>query len=113
MAGGFVDVLGDFENLAETSSRTILGPYGKVVLSPAEELLAERVLVAHYPSAYEPAREIAQKLAASALRNEFEMDWKEVLRIAARPEYGNVNEVRSLVYETAETLGQRSPYDPD
>lgn len=111
VAGGFVDVLGDFENLAETNSRTILGPYGKVVLSPAEELLVERVLVAHYPARYEPAREIAQKLVASALRHEFEMDWKEVLRIAARSEYGNVEEVKRLVYETAETLGQRSPYD--
>ena len=111
VAGGFVDVLGDFENLAETNSRTILCPYGKVVLSPAEELLVERVLVAHYPATYQPAKEIAQKLAASALRNEFEMDWKEVLRIAARREYGNVGEVKKLVYETAETLGQRSPYD--
>jgi hypothetical protein len=40
-----------------------------------------------------------------------EMDWKEVLRIAARPEYGNISEVKDLVYETAQALGKRSPYD--
>ena len=33
--------------------------------------------------------------------------------IDARSEYGNVEEVKRLVYETAETLGQRSPYDPN
>ena len=111
VAGGFVDVLGDFENLAETSSRTILGPYGKVLLSPVEELLVERIFVSHYPAKYEPARECADKLAAAALRNEFEVDWAEVLRIAGRPEYGNINEVKAVIYETAKALGKRSPYD--
>jgi hypothetical protein len=113
VAGGFVDVLGGFETLAKTSSRTIVGLYGKVVLCPAEELLVERVLVSYYPAAYEPARECASKLVAAGLRSEFEMDWVEVLRIAAGPEYGNVNEVRELVHETAKALGKRSPYDSD
>jgi hypothetical protein len=111
VAGGFVDVLGQFENLSKTSSRTIRGPYGNVLLSPAEELLVERVLVSHYPAAYQPARECADKLIAAALRNEFEMDWTEVLRVAGRPEYGNINEVKTVIYETAKALGKRSPYD--
>jgi hypothetical protein len=51
------------------------------------------------------------KLVAAALRNEFAMDWAEVLRIAGRPEYGNIKEVRTVVYETAKALGKRSPYD--
>jgi hypothetical protein len=82
-------------------------------LCPAEELLVERVLVSVYPASYEPARECAAKLAASALRKEFEIDWDEVLQVAARSEYSNVNEVKKLVYETAKAIGQRSPYHPD
>jgi hypothetical protein len=113
VAGGFVDVLGDFENLARTSVRIVEGPYGKVMLSPAEELLVERVLVSFYPASYPPARECAQKLIAAALQKEIEMDWAEVERLAALPEYGSVTRVKELVHETAKALAQRSPYDPD
>jgi hypothetical protein len=113
VAGGFVDVLGDFENLAQTGLRTIAGPYGKVVLSPAEELVVERVLVSWYPAAYAPARECAAKLIAAGLRREYDIDWVEVLRIATRPEYGSAQQVKDLVYETAKALGKRSPYDSE
>ena len=113
VAGGYVDVLGPFEGMAKTGFRTIQGPYGDVILSPVEELLVERVLVASYPSNYEPARECARKLIVAALRREFEIDWGEVARIASRPEYANLEAVKELVYETAQALGKRSPYDPD
>lgn len=113
VAGGYVDILGDFENLASTNSRTISAPFGKVVLSPVEELLVERVLVGSYPASYPPALECARKLTAAALRNEFEIDWTEVSRLASRPEYGNLPDVKSIVDETAKALGFRSPYDSD
>jgi hypothetical protein len=64
-------------------------------------------------SAYKPAAECASKLIASALRKEFEIDWAEVLRLAARREYDSVEQVKRAVYETAKALGKRSPYDPD
>jgi hypothetical protein len=113
VAGGFVDVLGELETLATTSLRTIEGPYGKVVLSPVEELLVERVLVSWYPAAYQPARECATKLVAAGLRREFDIDWAEVLRIASRPEYESAQQLKDLIYETAKALGKRSPYDSD
>lgn len=113
VAGAFVDVLGALESLSKTRPRTIDGPYGKVLLAPAEELLVERVLVSFYPAPYAPARECAEKLIAAALRHELEIDWPEVTRLASLPEYGNLSQVKDLVHETAKTLGQRSPYDPD
>jgi hypothetical protein len=94
-------------------TRTIEGPYGKVALCPVEELLVERILVSWYPAGYQPAAECAAKLITAALRGEFEIDWAEVLRLAARPEYDSVKQVKRAVYETAKALGKRSPYDPD
>lgn len=111
VAGGYVDVLGDFENLARSQPRAILGPHGKVLLCPPEELLVERILISSYPSSYPPARECAIKLIAAALRGEIEMDWAEAATLASRPEYGNLQELKSVVHETAQTLGKRSPYD--
>jgi hypothetical protein len=110
VAGGFVDVLGQFENLAKTPIRKIAAPYGEVAIAPAEELLVERVLVSVYPYSYPPARDCALKLIGASLKGEVDIDWKEVQRLAERPEYGNFEEVRKLVDESAETLKDRSPY---
>ena len=113
VAGAFVDVLGVLESLSKAPPRTIAGPYGDIRLAPAEELLVERILVSFYPAPYSPARECAEKLIAAALRQELELNWPEVTRLAALPEYGNLKQVKDLVHETAQTLGKRSPYDSD
>jgi hypothetical protein len=109
--GGFVDILGSFENLARTPVRRIQGPYGPIAVAPVEELLVERILVATYPQPHPPARACAEKLATAALRHEIEFDWTEAQRLANRPEYDNFSEVRKLVDETAKAIQERSPYD--
>ena len=78
-----------------------------------EELLVERVLVAIYPQAHPPARECAKMLVAVALKGHLGMDWKEVRRLAGRPEYRILAECKALVRETANELKLKSPLDPD
>lgn len=113
VAGLFVDVLGEFENLATTSIRRLNSPTGEVKLSPVEELIVERVLVSKYPKDYPPARDCAKKLLAVALQNEVETDWNEVRRLASSSAYDNWNDVQQLTNEQAQALKVRSPYDPD
>ncbi len=113
VAGGFVDVLGEFENAARTPVRSIAAPFGVVKLSPIEELIVERVLVSKYPQDYPPAAECAKKVIGAALRREIEVDWMEVKRIAGTVGYKNWREVNETINEQAQALGQRSPYDSD
>jgi len=42
----------------------------------------------------------------------FEMDWKEVRRLAERPEYRILPELTRLVNNVSRELGKPSPYDP-
>ncbi len=111
VAGVFVDILGELENLAHTQIRRIQGPYGEVRMNPVEELLVERVLVSVYPGEHPPARECAKKLAASALLKEFELDWREVKRLANIKEYLVWPQVKALIDEQAQALSVGSPYD--
>ncbi len=113
VGGLFVDLLAHFENLARTPLRRLEGPYGQVCLCPVEELIVERVLIAHYPRDYPPARDCAKKLAAAALQGEVETDWAEVKRLALLPAYQNWRDVQALVHEQARALQIRSPYHPD
>ena len=113
VGGLYVDVLGDFENLARTPIRRLDGPCGEVRISPVEELLVERVLISKYPGDYPPARECATKLMAAALLGEIETDWAEVKRLAEDTAYKNWNDVKELVHEQAEALQVRSPYHSD
>ncbi len=113
VAGDYVDVLGSFENLARTPLRKLQGPYGEIRISPVEELIVERILVARYPQDFPPARECAKKLLAAALREEIETDWREVKRLAQSSAYQNWKDVEALVYEQAKALQVRSPYDSD
>lgn len=113
VAGAYVDVLGAFENLAQTPIRILKTPYGEVRLAPVEELIVERILVSTYPGDYPPARECAKKLLASALREEVETDWQEVKRLAQISAYSNWNDVKALVHEQAQALQIRSPYHSD
>lgn len=113
VAGLYVDVLSNFENLARTPVRRLEGPYGEVRVAPVEELIVERVLISRYPGDYPPAAECARKLIAAALLAEVETDWAEVKRLAQGPEYANWRDIKATVYEQARALQVRSPYDPD
>lgn len=110
VAGQYVDLLGPVETLAQTPFRQLQAPYGLVRLISPEDLLVERVLTAVYPQRYEPAEWCARKLATVALAGHLEMDWQEVRRLAARPEYGILPEVEQLVTEVARELGKPTPY---
>ena len=113
IAGAFVDVLANFENLARTPIRTLHGPYGEVRISPVEELIVERVLVGHYTGEYPPAIACARKLIAAALQGEVETDWPEVRRLAESNAYQNWSHVKVLIDEQAKILQVRSPGDSD
>lgn len=113
VAGLFVDILGPVEFFAKTPFRKLAAPYGEVALMKPEDLLVERVLVSVYPMPSPEARECARKLLAVALRKLMPVDWAEVWRVAARPEYDILAECQKLVKETADELGVRNPADPD
>lgn len=113
VSGAYVDLLGRFENLARTPIRTIAAPFGDVRVSPVEELIVERVLVARYPRHDAPALDCAKKIIAAALRDEVEADWNEVKRLAKLKAYANWSDVKKLVDEQAKTLQVRSPYHSD
>ena len=113
VAGGFVDLLGPLESLARTPLRKLQGAFGVIQLAQPEELLVERVLVSIYPQPHPPARDCAKKLAAVVLGGAMELDWKEVRRLASRPEYGILTACKALVREVANELKTKSPLDPN
>lgn len=110
VAGHYVDILGEVETLARTPFDELQAPYGMVRLVSPEELLVERVLISVYPQPYEPAEQCARKLIAVALSGHVELDWQEVRRLAALPEFGILSQLEKLVGEVAHELGQTSPY---
>ena len=111
VAGMFVDVLGPAESFACTSFRRIAAPYGDF-LKP-EDLLVERVLMSYYKGENKTARDCAKVLASVALRQEIEMNWDEVRRLANLPEYRNLPECEKLVKEVADELKIKSPLHSD
>ena len=113
VGGLYIDILSSFENLARTPMRRLQGPWGEVRISPVEELMVERVLISKYPQDFPPARECAKKLVGAALLGEVETDWTEVKRLAKNAAYKNWNDIKKLVYEQAQALQIRSPYDSD
>jgi hypothetical protein len=113
VAGVFVDILGELENLAHTQLRRIAGPYGEVCMNPVEELLVERVLVSVYPGEHPPARECAKKLATAALLRDIELDWQEVKRLANLKEYLVWAQAKELIHEQSKALNVGFPYHPD
>jgi hypothetical protein len=113
VAGMFLDLLGPAESFARTPYRKLEGPYGPVVIMKAEELLVERVLVSTYPGPNAEARDCARKLTAVALGGGIDINWNEVKRVAAMPEYRNVSECAALVREVANELKLKSPLDSD
>ena len=112
VAGLFADLLGPLESLARTPLRQIQGPYGIIQIAQPEELLVERVLVSTYPQPYAPAQACAKMLVAVALRGEVQLDWAEVSRLAALPEYRILTECEALVRDVANELKIKNPLDP-
>lgn len=112
LAGLFVDVLGALESSAHTPLRQLDGPFGPLALVQPEDLIAERVLVSVYPHENANARSVARKLVAVALSGQLQLDWAELWRVAARPEYGILPECRLLVNEVAHELAVPSPANP-
>jgi hypothetical protein len=113
VAGGFVDLLGPLESLARTPLRKLQGAYGFIQVAQPEELLVERVLVSIYPQHHPPACDCARKLVAVSLGGAMELDWKEVRRLAIRPEYGILPACKALVREVANEFKTKSPLDSD
>ncbi len=99
IAGLFVGVLGEVETLARTPFRRITSGDGRQVLLLAkpEDLLAERLLVAVYPTKSEAALACAKKLAFAGLSGLVEIDWEEARRVAARREYRIEKEFTELL----------------
>lgn len=83
-----------------------------MTLVQPEDLIAERVLVSVYPHENSNARNVAKKLIAVALGGQLRLDWTELWRVAARPEYGILTECRALADEVAHELGITIPADP-
>ncbi len=70
---------------------------------------ARKPMVSVYPERYEPAVQCARTLAAVALTGRLEMDWAEVRRPAARPEYDILPQVEQLLQDVARELRQTHP----
>lgn len=112
VAGQFVDILGEVESLAATPGAELATPFGLVRLVSPEDLLVERVLVSVYPGRNEAATACARKLAAVALAGRIQFDWAEARRLAERPEYDILPQLKSLVQDLSHELGKRNPYHP-
>ncbi len=113
VAGMYLDLLGPVESFARTPFRRVQAPYGDVLVMKPEDLLVERVLVSFYLGESKTARDCAKVLAAVALRNEIEINWDEVRRLANLPEYRNLPECAKLVNEVADELKIKNPLHPD
>ena len=112
VAGQYVDILGEVETLGQTDFDELQAPYGPVQLISPEDLLVERVLVSVYPQPNEAADSCARKLIAVAVSGQVEMDWTEAARLAARPEYDILAELKTIVREVAHEIEKPSPYHP-
>lgn len=111
VAGLHLDMLGQEENSAD------LVPYPRlrepasgeeVLYAKAEDLLAERVLIAFYPQANPEGRATAKKLLAAFLSGRAEIDWGEARRVAALPNYAMTRELEELTAEVRQELGLAS-----
>jgi len=109
VAGLYVDLLGLLENEAKTPCRNVVTPYGTISIIPAELALVERVLLACYPQADAETVGTAKKLLAACLAGQTEVDWNEVRRLAALPDFNIVDELAELKQEVADELATKKP----
>ena len=112
VAGLFVDLLGLVETESKTSFRKLKAPYGVVTLMSPEELLVERVLVSVYPQPNREAANCARKLVAATLVDGFEINWREVRRLANSSQYRILSECETLVGKVARELKAKNPFNP-
>jgi hypothetical protein len=113
VAGMYLDLLGPAESFSHTPFRRIEAPYGDFLVMKPEDLFVERVLMSSYLGESQTALKCAKILTAVALRQEIEINWDEVRRLANRPEYRNLSECVKLVNEVADELKIKSPLYPD
>ncbi|MGA9779333.1 MAG: hypothetical protein ACLPRE_02925 [Limisphaerales bacterium] len=113
VAGMYCDLLGPAESFSRTPCRRVRGPYGDFLVLQPEDLLVERVLVSFYPEPNPAALKCARELAIVMLAGVVKADWSEVLRIANRSEYRNVEQCKALVREVANELKIKSPLNSD
>lgn len=104
VAGLYVDLLGFLENEALTPLRNIETPYGAVSIVPLELAIVERVLLSFYPQRDEEARNVAKKLLAACLAGQSDVDWGEVDRLAALPDFAVSDELGLLKKEVEDEL---------
>jgi len=104
VAGLYVDILGLLENEARTPLRVINTSLGPVKLIPPELVLVERTLQAFYPCIDEEAKTVTKKMLAVCLEGQTEVDWTEVDRLAALPDFGVQQELRQLRSEVEDEL---------
>jgi hypothetical protein len=102
VAGLYVALLGLLENEATTPCRTVATPYGMISIIPAELVLVERVLLAYYPQADVEARKIAKKMLAACLSGKTDVDWREVDRLAALPDFDILPQLTELKQEVVD-----------
>jgi hypothetical protein len=113
VAGMYLDLLGPVESFSRTPYRRVEAPYGSFLVLQPEDLLVERVLMSFYLGESQTARKCARELAIVALAGAVNIDWNEVLRVANRPEYRNVEQCKMLVREVADELKTKNPFDSD
>ena len=106
VAGLYVDLLGLLENESTAPCRTLDTPFGTVSILPAEMAIVERVLLAFYPQPDAEARDVARKLLAACLSGKTPVDWDEVNRLAALPEFRISEELRQLREEVERDIRQ-------
>jgi len=106
VAGLYVDLLGFLENESVAPCRTIATPFGTVSVLPPETTLVERVLLAFYPQPDPNAREVARKLLAACLSGVTPVDWDEVSRLAALPDFNVTSELDELRQEVQRELNR-------
>jgi hypothetical protein len=98
VCGLFVDMLGVLENESAAPMRMIETPYGSVTLVPRELALVERVLAAYYPQPSDETLKTAKQMMASSIEDP-SMDWVEVERLAASPDFNVLRELQRLKAE--------------
>lgn len=99
VAGLYVDLLGFLENESRAPCRNIDTPFGPISIMPAELALVERALLAYYPAPDKEARVVAKKLIAVCLSGSTQVDWAEVERLAALPDFNITKELEDLKAE--------------
>ena len=82
--------------------------HGVVKLSPAEEIIADRILASIYPVANPVAHREAIQLLINGLTDAFRMDWIALRKICYLPDYRvgeELAQLRTEAKQRADTLG--------